>query len=314
MLQEKLKACPVCNAKNFNAFIKTGTLMQNSDFHFYFDKCANCSSVFLNPRVNPKELHQFYTTDYLPYRGPEIWGKYASFVEKSNVALNQKRFNLVKKYAPKKAQLKILDVGCGKPDFLVYCANKTNWSLKGIDFSDFGWRDISIPKNVELKVSELLSYNPNEKYDVITMWHYLEHDYHINETFEKLKSLLNPKGIIVAEVPDYNSLTQTLQKEYWQGWHSPRHTVLFHQKAFKKLAEKHQLKLKKILRYGSLDAFTLWWMGTLEKRKFNWATKSYENEFWPLVFKKILTFPLFLFEKIIPLGIQTVIFEDKSKN
>jgi hypothetical protein len=43
---------------------------------FNFDQCAECKLVFLNPRVSLDVLQNYYTSHYLPYRGPKAWGKF----------------------------------------------------------------------------------------------------------------------------------------------------------------------------------------------------------------------------------------------
>ena len=62
--------------------------------------------------------------------------------------------------------------------------------------------------------------------------------------------------------------------------------------------------------YGTLDSFTLWWLGKMEQKKINWSI-SMEKEFWPLVILKAVSFPVFLFEKLLPMGIQLVVIEKK---
>ncbi|MGY6561143.1 MAG: class I SAM-dependent methyltransferase [Luteibaculaceae bacterium] len=307
---ETLTVCPVCSSAKHSHYISTKALMMANQEQesFEFLKCHNCESVFLNPRIKATSIGGYYPSYYLPYKGSEVWGKYKSFVEKSQRDTDKKRFQLVKDNVDKKTPVKLLDVGCGNPTFLSYCATKSDWHLTGIDFSDSGWREKDFT-NLTLHITDLEQFNPNQKFDVITMWHYLEHDYNLEQTFSKISNLLSPNGLLIVEVPDYDSITQKLQKEYWEGWHTPRHTVLFHEKGFKHLAKKHNFTLKKRARYGSLDAFTLFWMGTLEKRNFSWDTPLFEKEFWPLVFKKIYTAPLFALEQFLPLGIQTVVFK-----
>jgi 2-polyprenyl-3-methyl-5-hydroxy-6-metoxy-1,4-benzoquinol methylase len=57
-------------------------------------------------------------------------------------------------------------------------------------FSDNGWKDNNF-ENLSLFKSSIANFNPNQKFDVITLWHYLEHDYNLQETIEKLFCCLN---------------------------------------------------------------------------------------------------------------------------
>lgn len=217
---------------------------------------------------------------------------------------------LCRKFAPKGASLRLLDVGCGKPDFLAACQKHTPWKLKGIDFSAAGWQE-SAYSGLDLIEGDVQTYASDEQFDLITMWHYLEHDYDPPRTLRKVYELLKPGGRAIIEVPDPQSLTRKWQGEFWEGWHTPRHTVLYTNQAFEKLCEASGLHLHQHMRYGSLDAFTLWWMGTREKAGIDWEG-SMEKEFWPLVWKKVYTAPLFALERLLPLGIQVAVLERAS--
>ena len=68
---------------------------------------------------------------------------------------------------------------------------------------------------------------PPGPFDLITLWHALEHDYVPLETLRRLRSVVRPGGAIVVEVPNYDSLTRRLQGERWAGFHTPRHTAVY---------------------------------------------------------------------------------------
>ena len=308
----KLKcSCHVCNSENHDYYISTRALMHKSNMEEYrFHKCNVCQAVFLTNPVSEEHLDNYYTDNYLPYQGSGAWGKYRSFVERSQVQLDTRRVNFVGKWLDQKdTQTQMLDVGCGNPSFLDLASKKLNITCTGIDFSDSGWRDKNYTHLNLMKVS-MDNFQPMERYDVITLWHYLEHDYHPQATIEKLYNCLKPGGKLIIEVPDYKSITAKLQKSYWQGWHSPRHLTLFSLVSFTELFQKPKWEIVKHLRYGTMDAFTLSWLGIMEKKGINWAGNM-EPEFWPLVFLKILTVPIFIFEKYLPLGIQTLVVEKK---
>ena len=212
------------------------------------------------------------------------------------------------KFSSKNTQpIKLLDVGCGNPTFLQTLSDNTDWQLTGIDFTNEGWKNSgSLPFN--LITGDVQEMELAEKFDLVTMWHYLEHDYNPNKTLSSIRKHLKTGGKVIIEVPDYLSLTAEWQKKYWEGWHTPRHTLLYTKSAFENLAAANGYTLLKHHRYGTLDAFTLWWMGTMEKKKANWRG-SMESEFFPLVWKKVYTAPLFALEKWLPLGIQTAVLE-----
>jgi SAM-dependent methyltransferase len=277
---------------------------------YTFTICTNCEAVFLTNPVKTERLEHYYTDSYLPYRGDAAWGKYGSFVAKSQKKLDLKRVNFVKKYLKKNnTNLNVLDVGCGNPSFLEILEQKSKAKCIGIDFSDSGWKGKNFP-NLELKKVAIEDYVSDKQFDVITLWHYLEHDYNPSQTIEKLYNCLKYGGKLIIEVPDYNSISAKIQKSNWQGWHSPRHISLPTKKSFDLLFQKDKWEIKKHLRYGTLDAFTLWWLGRMQKKGVDWSGNM-SNHFWSLVFLKVVTFPVFAFEKIFPMGIQIIVVEKK---
>jgi SAM-dependent methyltransferase len=154
--------------------------------------------------------------------------------------------------------------------------------------------------------SHLITYS----FDLITAWHYLEHDYQPLETIAKCYKHLKPGGTLIIEVPMYEGILQKLQRETWQGWHSPRHLTLFSLRSWKKMFPDKQWQIVKHYRYGTLSAFTLWWLGRQERKKIQWGD-SMQHKFWNLVAWKVLLSPFFLFEKLIPMGVQIIILRKK---
>jgi hypothetical protein len=73
----------ICNTSAIGSFIKTTAQMHSNKELFNFDQCAECKLVFLNPRVSLDVLQNYYTSHYLPYRGPKAWGKFEKLVESS---------------------------------------------------------------------------------------------------------------------------------------------------------------------------------------------------------------------------------------
>jgi SAM-dependent methyltransferase len=306
--------CPICKKPESSFYLSTNALMHEPNNELYtFDICTNCEAVFLTNPVTTEQLEHYYTDNYLPYRGAEAWGKYSSFVTNSQKKLDLKRVTLVKKHLKKNnPNLNVLDVGCGNPSFLEILEQKSKANCTGIDFSDSGWKDKSFP-NLELKKIAIEDYVSDKQFDVITLWHYLEHDYNPSQTIEALYNCLKSGGKLIIEVPDYNSISAKIQKSYWQGWHSPRHISLPTKKSFDLLFQNDKWEIKKHLRYGTLDAFTLWWLGKMQKKGVDWSG-SMSKHFWSLVFLKVITFPIFAFEKLVPMGVQIVIVEKNNLN
>lgn len=305
MLQ--LSQCPICNSESTSSYIKTSAQMHSDNEQFNFDQCADCKLVFLNPRVSLDQLKNYYTSYYLPYRGAKAWGKYENLVENSQQKLDLKRVKRVSDWYKISTESLVLDVGCGQPSFLKACQQELNCKTLGIDFSDEGWKDdYAQYEDLELRVAEIKDLPNNLEPDVITMWHYLEHDYTPYENLQYLKSISKSSTKLIIEIPNFDSSSRKKYGENWAGWHTPRHISLFSPENVKLLLEKSGWKVTELLTHGTMDPYLLYWMSKMEKKGIKWD-KNMESEFWKFVIGMVKFMPKKWMEKRSSLGIMTVI-------
>ena len=303
----KIISCPACGDSSFESFIKTKAQMHSNKELFNFDQCSSCSLVFLNPRVSLKNLKNYYTSYYLPYRGSKAWGKFEKLVDSSQQKLDLRRVNTITKYHKLSEKSLILDIGCGKPTFLKACQHEIKCQTMGIDFSDEGWKDKPDNfKSINLQVAEIKDLPTTLEPDVITMWHYLEHDYTPFENLSSLKSLSKPSTTLIIEIPNFDSASRKKYGKNWAGWHTPRHISLFSPKNIELLLKKSGWKVSKVLTYGTMNPYLLYWMSEMEKKGISW-NKNMEDEFIQFMIGMIKFLPKKLKEKKSSLGIMTVI-------
>ena len=176
----------------------------------------------------------------------------------SKKSFTDKLYQIVKGYALKnklklinsfKAEEKnILDVGCGTGEFLLTCKNAA-WSVVGVE-PNLNARELAISKlnknNSPLIFSDIHEI-ATQQFDVITLWHVLEHVPNLKEYILKLKSLLKPNGILVVAVPNYKSFDALYYKEFWAAFDVPRHLWHFSKTSIQKLFSKENLKVFKVL-------------------------------------------------------------------
>ena len=307
----KIKNCPVCGSSSFNSFIKTTPQMHHNDKLFNFDKCNKCDFVFLNPRLKFEDLKNYYSSNYLPYRGAKAWGKFEWLVSQSQKRLDLKRVALIKNIQSLSKESLILDVGCGNPTFLKACQQKLKCKTIGIDFNDAGWKNqLHNFKKINLQVGEIKDLPSNLHPDIISMWHYLEHDYNPYENLQSLKKICKPSTKLVIEVPNFDSLSRKKYAKNWAGWHTPRHLSLFSPNNIDLLLKKSGWKGTQVFTYGTMNPYLLYWMSEMEKKRINW-NKSMEDKFISFVIGMIKFFPLRFKEKKSSLGIMTIIANPK---
>ena len=303
-----LTKCLACNSSNFAAFEQTIAMMhQNSPTKYNFDRCKDCGLVFLNPRMDETELGQFYTASYLPYRVEEAWGKYASFVKKDQEQIDKARVQRLIKHSRLSAQSRILDIGCGKPTFLSSLRKSTEANLIGLDFSDEGWKnDSDSYRNIDLRTGEIADLSNEKPMDIITMWHYLEHDYQPQQHLKQLLNYSHADTRLIIEVPNFNSYTRKKFGKHWSGYHTPRHTALYSPKNIELMLKNSGWKVDEILTYGTLNPYTLHWMSRMEQKRIDWST-SMEPRFIGYVIGMVLNAPIYLLQKYFSMGFMTII-------
>jgi 2-polyprenyl-3-methyl-5-hydroxy-6-metoxy-1,4-benzoquinol methylase len=137
----------------------------------------------------------------------------------------------------------LLDIGSGTGDFLSTC-KKDNWNIFGVEPNEDA-RTIS--KNKEINTISDISLLKESNFDVITLWHVLEHVENLLEYLEVLKSKLKPNGVLIIAVPNYKSFDANHYKEFWAAFDVPRHLWHFSQTSIKKLFANVSMRVEKTL-------------------------------------------------------------------
>ncbi|QMU63161.1 MAG: methyltransferase domain-containing protein [Flavobacteriaceae bacterium] len=150
----------------------------------------------------------------------------------------KKKYNLIKGFH---TQNKILDIGAGTGDFLHFFKSK-GWNVFGIE-PNFEARKLAEKKGVYLK--ETIHSCQKEIFDVVTMWHVLEHVPNLSEYIETLSQIVSNEGILFIAVPNFKSYDAHYYKEYWAAYDVPRHLWHFSQKGIEQLFKKVKMKIVK---------------------------------------------------------------------
>lgn len=138
---------------------------------------------------------------------------------------------------------KLLDIGAGTGDFLVVAQND-GWQITGIEPSAKA-KGIAINKGVTF--AENLTALESHSFDVITMWHVLEHVPNLDEYLTELKRLIKPTGTIIIAVPNFKSFDANFYGKYWAAYDVPRHIWHFSKTAIEKLFAEKEMKLVEVL-------------------------------------------------------------------
>lgn len=234
-------------------------------------------------------------------------GKYAFLVKQDQQNIDNARVSRLKKHHTLTAHSRILDIGCGKPTFLACLRKQTSAELIGLDFSDEGWKNEQENYHgIDLRIGEVADLHKEKPVDVITMWHYLEHDYQPQQHLKELLQIAHPKTQLIIEVPNFDSYTQRKFGEFWSAYHTPRHTALYSPNNITLMMKNSGWQVEQVLTYGTLDPYTLHWMSQMEKKGIDWEG-SMEKRFIGYVAGKVLKTPIYMLQKWFSMGFMTVI-------
>lgn len=184
----------------------------------------------------PENLDFYYQSeDYISHTdsAKSITDRIYQFVK--GYMLNQK-LNWIEKL---KSPGKILDVGAGTGDFLLK-AKKRGWKVSGIEPNESA-RKLALLKDLNLQAD--LSKVGTEKFDVICLWHVLEHIPNLEEEISNFRALLKKDGILVIAVPNFKSHDAEYYREFWAAYDVPRHLWHFSQNGIKNLLSQFGLNL-----------------------------------------------------------------------
>ncbi|HBK84201.1 MAG TPA: methyltransferase [Flavobacterium sp.] len=207
-------------------------------FELLFDEELQLLKTSPQPSLN--ELPSYYeSNDYISHTDAKrtFFEKLYHLVKKQ--ALKNK-VGLISTQHPQKGDL--LDIGAGTGDFLIEAKN-AGWNTIGFEPNKKA-KQIALSKNVCLTDS-LENLSPHS-FDVITMWHVLEHVPDVEKQIAVLKSLLKPNGTIIIAVPNYKSFDAQYYKSFWAAYDVPRHLWHFSKISIQKIFQKQQLQLYSI--------------------------------------------------------------------
>lgn len=241
MSYERLEQCPVCGKQEFKNYLVV-TDNSVSKESFVIVECENCSFKFTNPRPDSESIGAYYESEeYVSHSNTKSGIINKAYHVVRSITTKQK-VELINKCAPAKGT--ILDYGCGTGNFLAACKND-GWDIRGIEPNKKA-REIASNETEELVAADLADLE-GEKFEVITLWHVLEHIHTLNETMAQLVDMLQDDGTLIVAVPNADSHDAQLYKENWAAYDVPRHLYHFTQATMKRFLKKHKMKLEDVL-------------------------------------------------------------------
>src|SRR5574341_680331 len=208
-------SCPQCQSPSdfYYESIDKNHRFSNDSFRYY--RCPICRLIFIDPI--PEFLDDYYRNEY--YHTPESVDQILPAVE-----LNRYKIEMIKPFVP---EGQVLEIGPGKGDF-VYLAQESGYDVTVIEMNPLccSFIEKQLKATVINGGNIVQSLKPMPDFDVIALWHVIEHLPHPWEALDTLVSHVKETGVLVIAAPNPDSIQFRLFGTDWVHLDPPRHLEL----------------------------------------------------------------------------------------
>ena len=246
-----IDTCPLCGEQQLEHAL-TCTDHYASGEKFEVVRCVHCGFLMTQNAPMEAEIGKYYETpEYISHSDTQkgLMNRVYHWVRKFMLS---RKVALVKR-ASKLSIGTLLDYGTGT-GYFANAMEQKKWIVKSIEKSPqaraFAKERFGLSVDDETKLS---NYQQNT-FDVVTLWHVIEHLEHLNETWETLHRILKDKGVLIVAVPNPDSYDAKKYGEWWAAYDVPRHLWHFSPSVMQQFGAKHAFVLEE--RYPMpFDAF-----------------------------------------------------------
>ena len=239
-MSERLLKCPLCKSGNIlnHQLVKDHAVSKKE---FTICRCGDCTLLFTNPRPIEAEIGPYYDFKEYYSHDDQVRSFTQWLYQKIRKSSIKRKVSLINNLVPNGS---LLDYGCGTGEFLQE-AKRQRWIVRGIEPSEKARAQaiVKLPTEIQDTLNEL---HELEAYDVVTLFHVLEHIHNLRKTIKKLVSHLKSEGYMVIAVPNPESADATYYGSDWAGYDVPRHLYHFSQKSMTAFQEQFGLELVRV--------------------------------------------------------------------
>lgn len=243
--------CSICFSQTIESELK---ISFNSEEARYY-RCRVCTVIFRVKKINVSYGNKYYIRSK---RGM------LKLFEDAYVYLSNlyKKFIVSRYVNSSKKEIKVLDIGSGKGDFLNILGKR--FIKEGLEKEK---SSILLPSGLRMHYSPLEKFNIKEKkYDMVTLWHVLEHFDDPSAALKLISKLLNKNGVLILSTPNTDSIGYRLAREKWYHFDFPYHKNLFNKKSLIYLAKNNDLTVKSFTYHPYEFPLDLMWSILKSKR------------------------------------------------
>jgi SAM-dependent methyltransferase len=237
-----LTQCPVCTSTGVERVEQCNDHFLTGE-EFSLMRCKDCELWFTNPVPPPEGMARYYQSEAYISHSSTSTGLISKIYRIVRSMTLRTKYRLVARYKP---QGSILDIGCGTGHLLREFSQR-GWITKGIE-PGVDPRQFAVSTfGLDVEDEPALNNLNTSSFDVISMWHVLEHVHDPVARMNQVHRLLKADGIVVVALPNHSAWDATQYGSFWAAWDVPRHLLHFNQSAFLNLAHRSGFTLLKTL-------------------------------------------------------------------
>lgn len=212
--------------------------------HFDLFGCMSCNAVFVaGLNIDADYYARYYPQTY--YDEAErtgLVGRFLEILNKSSIRAKERYIRRRRKSATIGAKIGILDIGCGVGSFLEHLDNRL-FEKTGVEINPLGAARCRA-KGIKVFEGDVRYLDERSAFDVITMWHVVEHLDAPAETMRAVYRLLKADGLAIVATGNTRSWGFRMGKARWFHLDSPRHLILYDSNSIKTLGSIAGLRLR----------------------------------------------------------------------
>ena len=221
--------CPVCAVGDYELLFKAKDYrLRLAKETFNIVECRKCGFIFLNPRPLREALLNFYPVDFHKNDSSFLY----KAIEPCFALAQKNSIRILKKY---QKQGRLLDVGCGNGNF-IHAMQNNGFDVSGVELNLEAQKYVPLDLKGRIFFKELRECKFADKsFEIITMFHSLEHVADIRNLLEEVRRIIKDKGIFFICVPNADFFESRIFGPYYYNLEVPRHLYFFNQKTLCKL-------------------------------------------------------------------------------
>lgn len=231
-----IKTCPLCGGTHLERALTCVDHYVSGEM-FHLCRCRDCGFLLTQDAPAESEIGRYYEApDYISHTDTKKGAMNSVYHWVRNYMLKRKAALVMREAHRKTGSL--LDIGTGT-GYFADAMQRRGWQVEAVEKSPQARAFAKEHFNMDVKPHTALKNFTPESFDVITLWHVMEHLEPLNETWETLHSLLTEKGVLIVAVPNSSSFDAKKYGAYWAAYDVPRHLWHFTPATIQQFGAKH---------------------------------------------------------------------------